>query len=350
MANHGGSANVYTGWLLAIADTLRYRGANCEQVFARAGMNYRDLVEQRGLSPGAATTRLWKEAVSASGDPALGLSVSRHIHATSFHALGFALQCSSSSLSMLRRMVRHNRLISNIVELQLHDMGETICVRSLPVNPDLPPCAESFDASLSLIVRVARRLSANHLNPLAVDLCRPPPVDEQPYRAVFGCELAYSAKENRISWRKADLDIAMRSANHALARQLDDLVEAEIRARYEQSVVSQVQALLLEQLPDGEPTQEKIAGQLHMSLRSLQRRLEAEHTSYKALLEATRLHLAKLYLSQEKFSLVEISDLLGFRDQSSFSRSFKRWMGMSPRHYREQLHRHVPQGPGPAGG
>ena len=112
----------------------------------------------------------------------------------------------------------------------------------------------------------------------------------------------------------------------------------------------QVRDQLIKSLPHGEPSAEQLAATLNMSLRSLQRRLEAEHTSYKALLEATRLHLAKLYLSQEKFSLVEISDLLGFRDQSSFSRSFKRWMGMSPRHYREQLHRHVPQGPGPAGG
>ena len=96
------------------------------------------------------------------------------------------------------------------------------------------------------------------------------------------------------------------------------MIEREIRARYEDNISAQVQSLLLEQLPYGEPSQEKLARQLFMSLRTLQRRLQRDGASYAELLDDTRLHLARKYLAQEQLTLTEVSGLLGFKNQSSF--------------------------------
>ena len=98
-----------------------------------------------------------------------------------------------------------------------------------------------------------------------------------------------------------------------------------------------VRACLEAQLPNGEPSAERIAQSLHLSLRSLQRHLAEEGSSYEQLLSDTRQALALVHMRDPRCSISEIAYLLGFADTSSFSRAFKRWTGQAPSQYRESL-------------
>jgi AraC-like DNA-binding protein len=71
-----------------------------------------------------------------------------------------------------------------------------------------------------------------------------------------------------------------------------------------------------------------------LSERTLQRRLEAEGTSFQRLVDDTRRELARQYFDQTDTSLADAAYLLGFGDRSSLFRASKRWFGTSPRHYR----------------
>ncbi|MEA2094390.1 MAG: helix-turn-helix transcriptional regulator, partial [Pseudomonadota bacterium] len=106
-------------------------------------------------------------------------------------------------------------------------------------------------------------------------------------------------------------------------------------ARFDRAnITMQVRSKIIEQLHDGAPKQEDIAGTLHVSLRSLQRKLKDEHTSYKTLLENTRQQLAMQYLRDSQRSIGEITYLLGFAEPSNFTRAFRRWTGQSPGEFR----------------
>jgi AraC-like DNA-binding protein len=72
-----------------------------------------------------------------------------------------------------------------------------------------------------------------------------------------------------------------------------------------------------------------------MSSRTLNRKLSALGTNYSQLLETVRHELAEQYVADPSLSLSEISFLLGFSEQSAFSRAFKRWNGRSPSAFRE---------------
>jgi len=74
-----------------------------------------------------------------------------------------------------------------------------------------------------------------------------------------------------------------------------------------------------------------------LSPRTLQARLEAEGTSFSALIEEVRILLAKLYLQRPESSLDEIAEWLGYSEQTSFGRAFRRWTGTSPQKYRQGL-------------
>jgi AraC-like DNA-binding protein len=82
-------------------------------------------------------------------------------------------------------------------------------------------------------------------------------------------------------------------------------------------------------------TEESIADALHLSRRSLQRRLKEEGTSYTQVLDETRRQLAAQYVRHSRLSINEITYLLGFSEPSNFSRAFRRWTGASPTAYRE---------------
>ncbi len=74
-----------------------------------------------------------------------------------------------------------------------------------------------------------------------------------------------------------------------------------------------------------------------MSPRTLQRRLAEEGTTFNSVVDEVRHHSAKLRLADGALTLAEVGYLVGFEEQSSFTRAFKRWTGVSPREYRRRL-------------
>jgi AraC-like DNA-binding protein len=103
----------------------------------------------------------------------------------------------------------------------------------------------------------------------------------------------------------------------------------------EGSLVHRVKAGIIDSLPSGPVANEKVARELGMSVRSLQRRLAEAGTSFRDLLDTSRQEMAQSYIREPEIELVEIAFLLGFSDQSAFSRAFKRWTGNSPNEVRK---------------
>jgi AraC-like DNA-binding protein len=72
-----------------------------------------------------------------------------------------------------------------------------------------------------------------------------------------------------------------------------------------------------------------------MSVRSLQAHLSESGLNFSDLLELQRIDTAKTCLQQEHLSLDDVAAMLGYAEQSSFGRAFKRWTGLSPRQFRQ---------------
>ena len=111
---------------------------------------------------------------------------------------------------------------------------------------------------------------------------------------------------------------------------LDQVAERYVAALQAQPVAANVRDMLVQLLPTGEAGQETVARRLNRSLSILQRQLQAEGLSYRQVIDQTRHSLARAYLGDKRFSQAEIAYLLGFSDQSSFSRAYRRWTGQSP--------------------
>ena len=121
----------------------------------------------------------------------------------------------------------------------------------------------------------------------------------------------------------------------ALARINDEHTMAFLDSFLARSTSRDVVDKIVENLPDGPPSQQQIASALHVSNRTLQRKLKEEGTSFMDLLQDTRMQLARKYLRSPGRSIVETAYLLGFSEPSTLSRAFKRWTGQAPADYRQ---------------
>jgi len=107
------------------------------------------------------------------------------------------------------------------------------------------------------------------------------------------------------------------------------------RATGSETVTGTLRRLLEDELRDGEPTRERIAARLHMSARTLHRRLVDEGTTFRRVLTRVRREIAERHLSERRLAIAEIGFLLGFSEPSAFHRAFKRWTGRPPHAYRQ---------------
>ena len=99
--------------------------------------------------------------------------------------------------------------------------------------------------------------------------------------------------------------------------------------------IRRVIKIINELLPLGCPTEETLAYKLHMSKRTLQRKLSQEKQSFLTLLTSVRLILAKQQLAINSISITEITYQLGYSSPSTFARAFKKQTSLSPVEFRD---------------
>ena len=120
--------------------------------------------------------------------------------------------------------------------------------------------------------------------------------------------------------------------------QLIEQAEKYLRSLYEQdNIAGQLKRMLVELMAAGEANADTACRALLLSRRTLQRRLRAEKTSFKKVLQEVRAVLAVNYLSDKRLNGLEVAMLLGYSSISSFTTAFKSWYDMPPTEYRQKF-------------
>lgn len=324
-------------WTRALRKQLDALGLDSTDLCHQAGLDPQLMDDPNARYPLSGTTRLWELAVQVSGDPAIGLRVSRFVSPTTFHALGYALVASASLREVFERIVRYHQVVSDALELEL-TRGDDRYRFHLKIPTGNPaPAFEAIDAFSAIYVRTCRNRLGRDYAPLAVYLRRPEPVDAHQWHKVFRSPVYFAAAEDCLEFSLTDFESHLDDANPELAAHNETVLNRTLAQLKPLTWERKVRDAIEEQLPEGEPSAEHIAQTLHLSLRSLQRHLADEGCRFDTLLNESRENLALLHLRDPQCSLSEISYLLGFADTSSFNRAFKRWTGMTPGQFRDGL-------------
>ena len=320
-----------TSIAVAVVRAARSYGVEVEALLVQAGLDTEAIKNPNARYPDTGLNRLIELATAASGDERFGVTVGRYIAPTSLHALGFSLLASETLLAALQRLVRYFRIVSDatVFEISKNKSDYTL---GLSFTLMVPPAR--IDLTLVLLLELFRHLQGPDAKPGRFRL---PPAQAGLVSALqkhYGDAVETGDERIELVLEKTVAEAVLPTGNAELAYQNDKIV-ADYLARFDSNRLSErVRAIFMDRLVTGKFSEEQIGQQLNLSLRSLQRRLREERTSYQQLLDETRLELALQYINRTQLSVAQIAPLLGFSDSSNFNRAFKRWLGLPPSRYR----------------
>jgi AraC-like DNA-binding protein len=168
---------------------------------------------------------------------------------------------------------------------------------------------------------------------LAVD-ARPRDISE--LESKLGCQFNKTRADNAVAFPVELLDQPVASASRLLFKLLGGYL-GQVKAAARTSIADRVQDYVRGSLSSRDCSIERCARKLDISVRTLQAQLGDSGLKFSDILEQQRFDTAKTYLQQEQLSLDDIAAMLGYAEQSSFGRAFKRWTGLTPKLYRQQF-------------
>jgi AraC-like DNA-binding protein len=329
-------ATVATTSSRALLAACRRAGMDTAALLADAGLTEAEVEQPEGRLRGEAVSALWRLALQRSQDPFLGLHAATAVPFGAYRVIDFLAASSPTVGASIVRVAHYFPLINSAIELRISESGEE--TRVAFVNPRDPAGAPRPYVEYALAVTVLHcRHATGVAFPLArVELAFPSPGSTAEYEAVFGCPAKMGSESNMFVLTHAAWQLPNQVASPDLLRTLEEHADRLLQTLRAEEVESAVARCLMEELRGGDPSLERIAKRLGMSPRTLQRRLRDEQSSFADVLDRTRKHFASCYLQERGLQLTEIAYLLGFSEQSAFTRAFQRWYGVSPTQYRSK--------------
>jgi AraC-like DNA-binding protein len=163
------------------------------------------------------------------------------------------------------------------------------------------------------------------------------PRDISKLEATFGRNLSFDQPYSSLFFKREALDYPMLEQDlHEGPDQENPFSDFFDDDNPSDQLLISLKQSIVQYLPEGEVTIDKLASKLNISRRTLQRRLSDRGTSFLNILQEVRSKVALRYLADSRLGITEIAFLLGYADQGSFSSAFKSWHGISPRDYRRK--------------
>ncbi|MEZ5585872.1 MAG: AraC family transcriptional regulator [Sedimenticolaceae bacterium] len=304
-------------------------------VFRQAGLDPAQWNEPGARFEEVRLDQAWLIATELTSDPCIGLRVARCFNPASLQSLGFAWLTSDSLYDALARTVRYFRAISDAVELELSLAGDECRLSIGKILYRRRSQDQSRDALWASVISLCRVSTGEGFAPVSLELARPQPPCVADFYALFRAPIRFGADRDVMVFRREDVERPLPTANRALALHNERIVADYMTRLDEDNFADRVRIRLIESLPSGGIEAEDVARALNMSVRTLQRRLADEGTSYTALLDRARHELAVRFIGEQRMPVKEATFVLGFSEPANFSRAFKRWTGVSPTEFRQ---------------
>ena len=326
--------SVFAPTLVILWRTIESFGIDPAPLFAAEGIDVKLPIDPGLRIPFVKVDRIRKKVLELTGDEALGLRTAAAYTPSQLGALGYAWQASLTLRKACSRLQRFIRVVNDKAVAIVEDRDGCMVVT---LRLDVPSITEEVrdDAALATITMMCKMVSGEHFRLQSVGFKRFEPRNTKPYFEYFGCPLNFDQDENQLFIPLSLADEVLTGANPELAMLNDQVVTRRLALLDRNDILARVQSELLDQLPNGSVSDDSVADALHMSVRTMHRKLTEANSNFRTLLVETRRNLAEQYILDNSLTLTEISLLLGFSEPSSFSRAFKSWTGTAPSEARQ---------------
>lgn len=322
---------VHPAYVKLLCMALRQQSVDVNALLQTAGMPlWRDFVASDALLSHRAVNGIIRQALTASGRPWLGLDVGAAVQVSAHGPLGYAAVASQDMRQALQTVARHAGIRHGGLRFHLRET-ERGGVFEMTLRFDLEDC---HDFVVSLLFATLQRLmeavvgESLHAQ-MTVDLPFAEPDWSSHIRQLFPGKIRFGAARLAYHLERDLLERPCLTADplayQLISRECEKLGSQNASA----SMAQRVQQLLMGR--EGRyPSLNAVAQFFSMSSRTLIRRLKDEGTSFQGLLDQARQQRAMWYLKETQYTVEDIAERLGYLDTTNFSRTFRRWYGITP--------------------
>ncbi|KAF1711404.1 AraC family transcriptional regulator [Pseudoxanthomonas kalamensis DSM 18571] len=326
------AANLPTNMLCSLVLLAEEQGIDCQPWFAGLRLSPGETCDPQVRVSYRQAATVIRRALRSLPAPAPGLAIGARQNGSNFGLLGLAMRMARDFGEAVRIGLDFQQNQGPLLDLRLDDVdGQHVAVTATPPLkvPEILPflCEEMFSSLLML----ARELTDSRFAPTRVELAYPAPAHAGQYRELFGCPVLFDQSHNRLVLERRWLSLPFPHHNPVSSRQALAMCQAQMATTQGNAgeTIAAVERQLRPRLREN-PKMDDIATRLHLSGRTLRRRLAEEGQCYSDIHDRVRTERALELLENHKLGIAQVGSQLGFNDAREFRRAFKRWTGHTP--------------------
>ncbi len=317
-------------------ETMAGLGVDPHPLLREQGLSAELLINPEQLLPARAAIRLLERSASATGCLTLGLRMAEGRALANLGATSLLIAHQPTLRQALIAVREFRARINSTLVLHMEDFGEDMILREDFSLRRPEPSRQSSDLALGVLMRICTEVLGAQWAPRLVCFThQPPPAAElSVFARVFRCPLQFDSELNGIVLRQDDLSRPSQRADDRLAQHARHLLDM-VLSPAERTVRQDVDQLIRLLLPAGRASIQHCAASMGMTVRTLQRMLDADCTSFSALLNEARMQLAVQYLANPRMRITDVAEMLGYSSIGAFSRWHSQTFGVPPRARRQ---------------
>ena len=315
---------------LGLARSLQLDGP---RLMHRVGLDPANLALPDKWIPAADVARLLDISAKASGRPDFAVRLAEQRRLSTLGPLSVVLREEPDLRSALRLLLRYEQSYNEALRMRLEETDEVATIRLWFEFGEPAPADQALALGAAALHGIVRECVGPHWRPLAICFPHRAPKDLETYHRVFGAGLQFEHDFTGLVIYARDLSATNPLSDPLMRPYAQQFLESVVSPRATTSR-DRVKELVEFLLPLGKCTMDHIASTLGVDRRTLHRHLAEEGESFSSVLSSTRASLAEHYLANDRYSMTDIGQLLGFTAPSAFSRWFHQQFGMSPSAWR----------------
>lgn len=306
-------------------------GAQRPALLEAVGINEATIRNQLSRVPGVVLNRLLVAIEQQLGKPAAVLEIGRDSRPRCFSDIGFATRLLPTLFDVIDANIRMQELRQNIYRTSFVEEGDFTLLRWNGQGNNPQDIAAAVEFSMVTYVRLAREIWGNELEIAGVCLQHAPRFEHALYEQYIGHPVTFGAKESAVHFLTNQCRKPSPHSNPALCEAATACHWQPVKWFDDGRRLSAFTYFYLwTELNKTPVTLDRIARSFGMAERTLRRRLVEEGNPFRTMLDNVRKQMCDLYKMENKRSLAEVAELLGYGELSAFTRAYRRWYGEPP--------------------
>jgi len=329
------SFSVSVGILAQLVRYLLYLNVDIDRLLWSAGVDPAILTSPDERITVEKYILIEDKAAHETNDPCFGLHMGQFVEVGNWSILGYMMMNCKTLAEAFEKYAKYSSIIGNLISGDVHMSSDTVTI--FLTAPEHAPIISRhcYEGYFSSIICLARNLSGRNVNPIEVGFVFSEPKSIDEYKNVFGPSVLFGQNQNYIIMDIKVGNIPVLLPNENLLQYFENYAKeflSEVETIHH--VTYKVKKFILSHMDNEKLTIAITAKDLSISVRTLQVHLKSEGTEFRKLLKELREQLAKKYL-RENYTVEDITYLIGFSDPCTFRKAFKKWVGLTPKEYRQ---------------